>query len=682
MPYVEIEDFKKGLDTRRPAIVGEPGTLIECENAHITRGGDVENAKSFEPEIALPAGTVGLHSAKGRLYVFGSAAAPTNLPGQVVYQRLQHPSSGNLTAVLSGSNYDGKIYSIGEFDDGSVYHYYNGARVTDVEAMAATIADDESVAAYLADKIDALAAVIATAVDLTVTITAAVAGTAFTISVSDVGTGTIAVSQLQANQTAVAETRAVGAFTVTGGFALDANTIATIQAGATNLISAPVPYVLDNDATALACVIKINQGTATHGYSASVAGAVVTIRAPVGQGATANGRTLTVTPAGAVTVGSVTNFASGVTAVAAKPQIERVTIGGTFDVTNTYTITLNGTAYLITGLASGMGRLAKTLKEKMHTGVRGLMSFSSVADVLAWTSGVGYGFINISSQDEGSQLLTALGIYQSRMAIFTRTTIQIWAIDPDPLNNSILQILQNTGTRSPDAVLGFGDSDLMYVSDTGIRSIKARDSQNNASTDDIGTRIDDNVVAWLKTLTDAEIVTASGVVEPSTGRAWIALKNRIYAFSYFPGSRVSAWTYYQPGFTVDRMVTASGRVYLRSGNTIYIYGGTSGDVYPDDGEVEVRVRLPFLDANRMAQGKKIKGVDIICGGEWSINLLLDPRDETLMTETIRVSGPTTLIGQIPVYADTTHFAPLLTSEKGGRLTLSSVAVHFDEDETT
>ena len=682
MATVEIKDFKNGVDTRRPAIVGDPGSLIEGLNVHITRGGDVESRKQFTPYVTLPAGTFGLHSSNNKLYVFGSSAAPVNLPGEIVYQRLQHPSTANMRALLSSQNYDGKIYAIADFDDGSLYHYFNAARVTDWETKATAIAGNDTVATYLTDKIDVLTAFLAASAGNDITITAAVPGTAFTIAQSTTGTGSLTITSVQANQSAVAEVRAKASFLVTGGFPETANVISVIRAGVTDLISASVPYILDNNATALACATAINLGTGTHGYSAVSVGNRVDISAPVGQGATANGRTLTVTADAFVTVGSINNFAAGVTAVAAKPQIEKVTVGGTFAAANTYTVTLNGTNYTITGLSSGMGRIVRSFRTKMYSAIRALMPFSDNNDPTKITTGSGSGTINISSQDEGSQRLTAIGVYQGRLAVFARNTTQIWQVDPGPANNTFLQLLPNTGTRSPKAVIGYGNSDLIYLSGTGIRSLRARDSSNAAFSDDIGTRIDDNVVAFLNSVTDADIENAVAIVDPNDGRVWIAIKDRIYVFSFFPGSKISAWTIYTPGFNVDALAVADNRIYARSGDVIYIYGGLDNATYPVDGETELRVRLPFIDASRIAGGKKVEGVDLVCSGNWTVELLVDPNNEASKTTPIRVTEPTVLLGRIALSADTTHFAPLLTSARGGRHTFSAIVVHFDDTETT
>lgn len=682
MAYVEIKDFKNGLDTRRPAIVGEAGSLREASNVHISRGGDIENCYFFSPDIALPAGTLGMHGANDKLVVFGAGAAPVNLPGEVIYQQLISPAAAPTIAILAADNYDGKVYVIAEFADGNIFHYYDTERVIDWDAEAATIADNSAVTTYLTDKLDALPSFLASSTALEILITAAVPGVGFTVAQATTGSGTLSITTIQGNQAAVAEVRATSSFTVTGGFPEADNYLTILVAnGSDDLAPSPVYYILNNDATALAIATAVNNGTETHGYTASSAGPTVTISAPVGLGAAANGYTLNVVSHGLMTTTGAPDFSGGVSAVAAKPQIVKIEVGGTYADANTYRITLNGVDTLITGLSSGYGRVIRTFRTKMYAGIRALMAFSAVDDPEAWTSGTGTGLLNISSQNSGSQRLTGIGVYQENLALFSRNTIQIWSIDLDPDNNVYKKTLPNTGTRSPDALLPINDSDLLYISESGIRSLRARDINGAAYVDDIGTKIDTHVIAFLKTVSDPELIGASAIVDPLDSRAWVAIKNRIYVFSYFPGSKVSAWTYYEPGFSIQHMAVANRRVYLRSGDTIYRYGGVSGDAYPTAGQMTARVRLPFIDAGRIAGGKKVTGVDIICSGEWDVRLLLDPRNEALTTEVLGVSGPTTLLGRIMITADTTHFAPLLISDHGGPLTFSEVVVHFDDTET-
>lgn len=680
MAFIEIRDFKNGLDTRRPPEIADDGALIQCINAHITRGGDIEVAKKFVEYAVLPAGTFGLHAANERLYVFGSAAAPVGLPGQLVYQRLQHPSGSAMSALLWTENFDGRIYAIAEYSDGSIYHFYNGARVTDWDTKAAAIADNNTVAASLTEKIDLSNDLYSTNSTNEIIVTSTVAGTPFTISSAVTGTGTLIITQVQANAVEVAEVRAAASFTVTGGFTEAANTISAINAGATALIGAPIPFVLDTAATALACANAVNANSTTHGYLASSSGDTVTILSPVGLGASENGVVLGVTANGFITIGAINNFSGGVDHVPASHQIEKITVGGTFAAANTYKITINSVEYLITGLSSGYSKIARAFGSKIYTAVRGLTIFSAVDEPTQFTTGTGIGDINISTQDQGSQTLTGFGIYQSLLSIFTERTVQIWAMSADPAASTFRQLLQNTGTIAPKTVIGYGGSDLLYLSQTGIRSLRARDSSNTAAVDDLGTRIDQTVIDYVASLDESVVKNSSAIVDPTDGRVWVAIGSRIFIFSFFPTAKISAWSYYEPGFQIDGMAIAGLQIFVRSGENIYVYGGLTGNEYPDDGERTVTVQLPFLNAKRLSGLKALKGLDIVCRGEWEFNMLLDPENPAATTTKLFLNQKTGRKGEISLAGVTDMFSPVFTSDKGGRLLISALIVHFKDIE--
>jgi len=130
LPYFVVGRFPGGLDVRKPEFGADPGTASVAENVHLTRGGDWEVRKAFVEAYTLPADTFGLGRQANGLYVFGSASAPS-MPSGVTYQRLQHPTAQAMTDILSVDLFNGLLYVVAEFADGSTYHFYNGARITD-----------------------------------------------------------------------------------------------------------------------------------------------------------------------------------------------------------------------------------------------------------------------------------------------------------------------------------------------------------------------------------------------------------------------------------------------------------------------------------------------------------------------------------------------------------------------
>lgn len=137
MAYFVLQDFRAGVNVTRPAFAAEPGTLQVAKNCHLTRGGDLEKRKAFVSKYTLPAGTFGLTSLAGALYVFGSIADP-GVPAGITYQRLQNGAKV-MAEVLMAERFNGKLYVIVRWDDASQSHFYDGTIIADVNALGTSV---------------------------------------------------------------------------------------------------------------------------------------------------------------------------------------------------------------------------------------------------------------------------------------------------------------------------------------------------------------------------------------------------------------------------------------------------------------------------------------------------------------------------------------------------------------
>ena len=193
MPYVQMQDIRLGMDRKRASrVVGELGSAWTIKNGHLTRGGDVARRKKFVKQTgSFPSSTVGLYAINETLYSLGYDAAQSgNLPPGVNHILVQHPTpSTPIISVKDATAFNGKIYSIIEFDDGNIYHYYDTSRVTDWDTLATTIGSNDAVANALATAINNSATVNASSAGSVVTITAAVNNVAFTLGVSTINNG-------------------------------------------------------------------------------------------------------------------------------------------------------------------------------------------------------------------------------------------------------------------------------------------------------------------------------------------------------------------------------------------------------------------------------------------------------------------------------------------------------------
>lgn len=117
---------------------------------------------------------------------------------------------------------------------------------------------------------------------------------------------------------AVLETLSSFSFTITGGtLGAGVNKVTSVLVNGVNVLGVAVDWGTSHAATATAVAAQITSFSSTPNYTASALGAVVTVEAAAGTGATPNGFVTSVVVGGDVTVtGSPGVMAGGVTAVA------------------------------------------------------------------------------------------------------------------------------------------------------------------------------------------------------------------------------------------------------------------------------------------------------------------------------------------------------------------------------
>ena len=678
MSYFVIEDFKSGLDSRRMTVSSVPGSLVTLTNAHITRGGEIEKRPSFVEVCPLPSDTFGLASVGNELFTFGSVASvvfDADAPSNLTYQQLSHPTGESMSDVLHVAGFSGRPYVIAQYEDGSVWHFYDGAIISSWEDGRARA-------------------------EFTVT-----GGTS----------GGIA---------------ATASFTVTGGINSPGDLVNQIRLGTIPLLSSSVQHNGNNTSTATALANAINSFTGNPDFTASAAGDVVTITAAL-PGTQYNGLVLSITTAGSFTVGSLVDMAGGVdnavsiitvdgvritgepilhtgdnvetaAAIAATindypsaPDYFATAIGSTVNIVsvaggttpngylvniiNTGDVTTNVTSATLAGGAATAstyipGEYAKPAKSKMYSTTGASLHFSKIDDPTNITDSVnGAGFINLSNNALGSENLTSLANYQQNIAIFSERTVQIWFIDVDSALNQQLQVLNNTGTVSPKSVMEFGDSDVFYLSESGIRSLRARDASNAAFTSDVGNAIDPLIINELRNNRLAA-KRAVAVLEPRDGRYLLAIGEKIYVFSYFPASKVSAWSIYEPGFEVQNWAIIGRNLFCRSGDTLYLFGGTNGDTFDN---CTVTVTTPFLDGRSPASFKSFTGVDVACEGIWATSVATDPNDIDDMQLIGTISGTTYALQRVTLQEMSTHLAFKLVNTSSGSAKIGSLVLHYE-----
>ena len=465
------------------------------------------------------------------------------------------------------------------------------------------------------------------------------------------------------------------------------NKVTSVKVNGVEMIASHVKWAFSNTDTMAKLVERINSFTANPDYTASFEDGRLILTAPAGSGSSANGRTIAVSTVGNVTTANYSTFSGGKDTTPAQQQTVRYTFGGSSFSIGTKvqliaTLKNDPANPIYWGNARVVGTVptaALTYKTKAHITSGSSLFFSGVNQPTSWgLNATGSGFINMSNNNGGNEVLTGVALYQGNVANFARRSVQVWAIDTDPANNRQGQVLSNTGALGQKSIVSVGEIDVFYLSDSGVRSLRARDSSNAAVVNDVGTPIDNLVLQDISALSEIQKTACPAVIEPIDGRYWLAVGNKIYVFSYFPSSQVAAWSTYEPGRTFTDFTTKDGKVYAKEGNIIYVYGGLNGNSY-DSSNVEVV--LPYLDGGKPAHMKTLMGLDMTCEGEWAVEIGMDPVSPNARDLVATVSQPTFTLGRIQASGMGTHVGVRMVNQSAGYARIANLITHFDFNES-
>lgn len=469
--------------------------------------------------------------------------------------------------------------------------------------------------------------------------------------------------------------------TVLGGPGGAGTGVSSIKINGQEILGATIAWATDNNTTAAAIAAQINKYQSAGSNLTSSGGAY---NPNVGRAyspttnytAAAVGAVVTITAAKATA--AVNTFVVGLTATAIQLSSPLPMSGGA------------DTTVITTPLSGGIaptyqsGAFVTTGNKKLFCLSRGTLYYSGIQNPTLWFDyeATGAGFTDMSNEASNSETLISIAKYMKYYAIFAQRTVQIWYNDPDPTANQQIQVLANTGAVSPHAVVQYGDNDLFYLDTSGVRSLRSRgDASNSALTTDMGVPVDPVVVAAIEGLSQIERRSIYAAVEPRTGRYLLAIKDTIYVYSSFPEAQIHAWSSYKPGFVIEEMFTHpwTKRVYVRSGDTIYVLGGLSGPPQYDD--TQVVVWTAYLNGDDPSREKTFDGVDIASRGVWEVSIGMDPENTLASDKVATIDGTTYLGPDVGGVGMFTHINARLTSSArptdGGPAILSSISIHYD-----
>jgi len=156
----------------------------------------------------------------------------------------------------------------------------------------------------------------------------------------------------------------------------------------------------------------------------------------------------------------------------------------------------------------------------------------------------------------------------------------------------------------------------------------------------------------------------------------MALADKIFVLSYYPSSRIAAWTWYDATTApVDMGNTSDDSVYWRSGDNVICYGGEDGTVYD---ATEALVRVPYIDGGKPATHKNWQGLDVALLGTWIVRGSFDPMLPTALDLLATLTKSTYAQQKIAVNGESPGISLELRSTFVGPARIGNAAVHFTD----
>jgi hypothetical protein len=322
--------------------------------------------------------------------------------------------------------------------------------------------------------------------------------------------------------------------------------------------------------------------------------------------------------------------------------------------------------------------------QKMYRVLQTVLYFSGVGDPSATdplnpggtgpnTVNPGAGFIDLSREDADMQWVIGLETYYKQVAVFSQRACLLYNLDPDPANNTLIQTLRQ-GAISNKSIIQVWSGDVMFLADNGIRSLRALNAALVAGVNDIGSPIDRIIRAAVKASpSDAE--GADAIVDPITGRYWLAIGDTIYILSSWPSAKINAWSTIKMPFDVDHLAVAGTRIYVRSGDAIYLYAGLDGVTYDTR---PATVRTPHHAAETPTTKKKAQSINALIEGTWAINVGMEPNNPDFYELAATVTGNTYGMQMLPYVGNGTHIGFKLTCADAAPSRLGALAVSFQK----
>ncbi|MFC4727148.1 hypothetical protein [Coralloluteibacterium thermophilus] len=310
---------------------------------------------------------------------------------------------------------------------------------------------------------------------------------------------------------------------------------------------------------------------------------------------------------------------------------------------------------------------------KVFGAYRDVTRFSATANPRDWSAVEDAGFLDTGQQSPVSSETKVLAFYRGNMALWTPSTMQLWQVDPDPSQMSLLDTIEGIGSIWPKATAPVA-GDVYFLSTLGVRSVSIAGGSTNLQSGDIGMPVDVLVQAELLALQEGEEPLA--FYYPSAGQYWLAFPRVVLVFTQSQIGGVGAWSAYDLPWPVEAHAQREGELYLRSGDVIYQVDENALD---DDGvDFDGVIQWPWLDFGPAGMTKMLHAFDLIGTGMAEVQFGFDQTNGGLFTAPYEVPADTVPGCPIPMPLSAPSMSVRIIFRGPQEWELQSVILYLDD----
>lgn len=334
---------------------------------------------------------------------------------------------------------------------------------------------------------------------------------------------------------------------------------------------------------------------------------------------------------------------------------------------------------------------------KIYAADNDIVRYSATVDPTNWTAPNNAGYLATGLQEFGTNPAAAMQLYRSNLAVFNSEGFQMWQLDPDPANITLLDSMPVASIYN--RALFPTANDLFFMSAKGIRSMGISASGVNLEAGDVGMPVD-SLISPAMVYANASGLLPIATYVPEEGQFWVAFPDPTGASNpYAPGTACTQvfvysinvpnapgkWSRYILPCLVDDFARLNSVLYIRAGDDVLHYDLAALVDYAGAANPKPFAGLiwtPWLDLQSPGVDKMVLGFDIAGYGIPTVSLGWDQRDITKFTDPFPVPADTLGDDMIPLPITAPSISVKISYAAGAAWKLEAFNLYTDADQNT